>query len=158
MGLEVAVRIGTCGALDGELALGDLIAAREALAADGTSRALGAGDRVAGDPELAAALAAAAGRAGIIATTDVFYDRDPTRAREWVQAGAVAVEMEAATLFRVAELRGIRAGCVLAVSDTLTPSPPTRARLDADGLAEAGHAVGRAAATALGIPSTLEAA
>ena len=50
LGLEVAIRVGTCGALDGGLALGDLVAVSEALAADGTSRALGAGERVRGRP------------------------------------------------------------------------------------------------------------
>ena len=32
--------------------------------------------------------------------------------------GALAVEMEAATLFTVAALRGVQAGCLLAVTDT----------------------------------------
>ena len=42
LGAETLLRVGTCGALDGSLALGDLLVASEALAADGTSRALGA--------------------------------------------------------------------------------------------------------------------
>ena len=41
LGIERAVRIGTCGALDPSLAVGSLVAATEVLAADGTSRALG---------------------------------------------------------------------------------------------------------------------
>ena len=52
LGLEVAVRVGTCGAFGDGLALGDLIVAGEAIAEDGTSRALGADDRAAGDPGL----------------------------------------------------------------------------------------------------------
>jgi len=56
LGARTLLRVGTCGALDATLALGDLLVAGEALAADGTSRALGAGDRVAGDPELLARL------------------------------------------------------------------------------------------------------
>ena len=52
LGARRAIRVGTCGALDGGLALGDLVVAREALAADGTSRALGAGERIAADREL----------------------------------------------------------------------------------------------------------
>jgi uridine phosphorylase len=40
LGARRAVRVGTCGALDRALALGDLIVAREAIAADGTSAAL----------------------------------------------------------------------------------------------------------------------
>ena len=67
LGARRAIRVGTCGALDGGLALGDLVIAREALAADGTSRALGAGERVAADRTLTAALEHARGPAGAAA-------------------------------------------------------------------------------------------
>ena len=40
LGVCRAIRVGTCGALDAALGLGDLVVAREALAADGTSAAL----------------------------------------------------------------------------------------------------------------------
>lgn len=40
LGVCHAIRVGTCGALDATLGLGDLVVAREALAADGTSAAL----------------------------------------------------------------------------------------------------------------------
>src|SRR3954454_12044670 len=40
LGVERAVRIGTCGGLDGGLAIGDLVVAGEAVCFDGTSRAL----------------------------------------------------------------------------------------------------------------------
>jgi uridine phosphorylase len=149
LGLEAAVRVGTCGALDGSLALGDLLAVEEVLTADGTSRALGAGERIAPDAKLTAALTRHAGRAGLVVSTDVFYDRDESRARAWREAGALAVEMEAATVLAVAAHRGIRAGCVLAVSDVLGQDGTQHARLDADALADAGLRLGRAAAAAL---------
>src|SRR4029077_6587884 len=47
LGARAAIRVVTCGALNGDLALGELVVAGEALAADGPSRALGAGERVA---------------------------------------------------------------------------------------------------------------
>ncbi len=47
LGARRAIRVGTCGALAAGLALGELVIAREAICADGTSRALGAGERVA---------------------------------------------------------------------------------------------------------------
>src|SRR3954471_21710945 len=53
LGVTRAIRVGTATALDGDLALGALVAATEALGADGASRALGAGARQALDPELA---------------------------------------------------------------------------------------------------------
>jgi phosphorylase superfamily protein len=59
LGARTLVRIGTCGALDGGLGLGTLVSAEHALATDGASRALAAGERVAADPGLAAALTSA---------------------------------------------------------------------------------------------------
>jgi uridine phosphorylase len=154
LGLRRAIRVGTCGALVGGLALGDIVIADAALAADGTSRALGAGERVAADGGLVAALCAAAGtsaRVGAVATSDLFYDRDPARGRAWERDGAVAVEMEAAALLRVGELRGVAVACVLAVTD-IFDEDGTRRRLDADGIVTAGERLGRIAAAALATP------
>lgn len=154
LGLERAIRVGTCGALADDLALGDLVIADTALASDGASRALGAGERVAADRGLVEALRAAGGhrvRLGAVATSDLFYDPDPTRARAWVREGALAVELEAATLLRLGQLRAVRVGCLLAVSDVFD-ADGTRDRLDADGLVEAGELLGRVAAAALASP------
>ena len=62
LGARTLLRVGTCGALDDSFALGDLLAVTEAMTEDGTSRALGAGPRVAADPELVAALTAVTDR------------------------------------------------------------------------------------------------
>lgn len=151
LGLERAIRVGTCGALDAELELGDLIVVESALADDGASRALGAGERVEADAGLVAALAAAAGdgaRRGAVLTTDVFYDHGLARARAWSSSGALAVEMEAATIFRVGELRGIRTACVLAVTDVFGPDGE-RTRIDEDGLVWVGERLGAVGAAAL---------
>ncbi len=147
LGLQVALRIGTCGALDGGLALGDLVAATAVLAADGTSRALGAGERAPLDDELTAVAARHAGHAGLVVSTDLFYDPDASRARTWTEAGALAVEMEAAALATVAQRRGVRFGCLLAVSDVLFHE---RERLDHDALETVGTKLGRAGAAVLG--------
>ena len=143
LGVERAVRVGTCGALNGTLGHGDLVVAGEALAFDGTSRALGAGEVVAGDAALTARLGDAPAR---IVSTDLFYDPRSSLEDEWRSAGAVAVEMEAATLFRLGELRGIAVGCVLAVSDVLDGG---RSRITAEELVAAGERAGRAGAAAL---------
>src|SRR4051794_28083265 len=68
LGLRRAVRVGTCMALDSGAALGELVAVDQVLAADGTSRALGAPERLAGDEALTAALAARADRVGTVAS------------------------------------------------------------------------------------------
>ena len=148
LGVRRAIRVGTAGALDLSLGHGDLVIAEEALCFDGTSRALGAGERVAADPGLVAALAAIAPRAarGAIVTSDLFYEVGEPRFGGWQRTGALAVEMEAATLFAVGRLRGVAVACALTITDVLLAE---RERIDADGLVAAGLAVGRLGAQAL---------
>jgi DeoD family purine-nucleoside phosphorylase len=156
-----AIRVGTCGALDASLALGDLLVAREALAADGTSRALGAGERVAADGGLTAALErACGGAAATVVSTDLFYEPDAARERAWRAAGAVAVEMEAAALFALGARENVAVACVLAVSDVISPGERAagdgraeagRVRIDDDALLGAAEAMGRVALGALTI-------
>ena len=50
-------------------------------------------------------------------STDLFYDSRRGPSDDWTAQGAAAVEMEAAAVLRVAELRGAAAGCVVAVTD-----------------------------------------
>lgn len=151
MGVTTAIRVGTCGGLLPGQHHGDLVVAGRALAGDGTSRALGADGEVPADPQLTAALAIATGTdPAVVATTDVFYERDPGVEDHWREAGAVAVEMETAALLRVGALRAIPVSCVLAVTDLL--AVPGRDRIDADALVAAGAALGAAATAALGIP------
>ena len=73
---------------------------------------------------------------------DLFYDGAEGAEQAWLADGALAVEMEAATLFALAARRGLRAGCVLIVSDLLLPA---RRRIGAEALREAEHRLGRLA-------------
>ncbi len=156
LGARRAIRVGTCGALNGRLELGQLLVASEAIAADGTSRALGAGERVAADPRLTESLDRAGAdhapsRAGggpqTVVSTDLFYEPNPQRERDWHAAGAAAVEMEAATLFAVGARLGIPVGCMLVVTDLLAESG--RRRIEERELLEAAEAMGRTATAAL---------
>jgi DeoD family purine-nucleoside phosphorylase len=153
LGAKRLVRVGTCGAFGAGLALGDLVVATDAVVDDGASRSLGAGERVAADEGLTATLIEAAGSAGrpaTIVSTDLFYDPDGSGGggtiERWAGAGALAVEMEAATLFQLAQLRGLQAGCVLAVTDLLSPA---RLRIDEDQLAGVAERLGQVGAAAL---------
>jgi uridine phosphorylase len=152
LGAERVIRVGTCGAIAAGLELGELVVVTEALAADGTSRALAgrppqAGpDAVAADPVLTAALSGE--RRGVAVSTDLFYD--PSAAANhaaWAAAGALVIEMEAAAVLRVAQRRDVPAACVLAVTDLLTNGE--RRRIDAKGYVSAGERLGRAAVAAL---------
>ncbi len=148
LGVRRAIRVGTAGGLDPALQLGDLLVVEQALAADGTSRALGGGERSSSDPSLLDALRTGAPAAahGTVVSSDLFYEVGEPRFEEWRSAGALAVEMEAATLFAIGRLRGIAVGCALAITDRIGEE---RERIDADTLARAGLAVGALGAHAL---------
>jgi DeoD family purine-nucleoside phosphorylase len=149
LGARTLLRVGTCGGLDPGLKLGQLLVVTEARAEDGTSRALGAEDRVAPTLELVARLQTTAGPAaavGPVVSTDLFYDGPADSEKRWLADGALAVEMEAATLLALAARRGARAGVLLIVSDLLIPS---RRRIDPEALREAEHRLGQAAVAAL---------
>jgi DeoD family purine-nucleoside phosphorylase len=148
LGARRAIRVGTCGALVQVLSLGDLVVVREAICADGTSRALGAGERALAHPALTDALMAHAPSAllGTVESVDLFYETGESgRAHH---ADAVAVEMEAAALFATGAAAGAQVACVLAVSDTFDPSG-ARLRIGDDELLAAAERMGRAAIAAL---------
>jgi uridine phosphorylase len=158
LGVRRAIRVGTCGAIDPGLAHGELVVARDALAEDGASRALGAGETAEPDPDLTATLGAwlhEGESASRIVTTDLFYDGSPdeggpprARADAWRRRGAVAVEMEAATVFTLGRRLGVATACVLAVSDTFENGE--RRRIGDEDLADAAERMGSLAAAALG--------
>jgi uridine phosphorylase len=132
LGARRMVRIGTCGALGPELDLGDLLAAETVLSADGASAALGANRIVRPDRGMTEALVAAGARPATVVSTDLFYDPRRGPSDDWTAQGAAAVEMEAAAVLRVAELRGAAAGCVVAVTDL--PGPDGSRRIAPDDL------------------------
>jgi DeoD family purine-nucleoside phosphorylase len=158
LGARRLLRVGTCGALKDKLGLGDLVIATESIAADGTSRALGAGDRVPASPDFLETVIATADppfgdpdpgthqiHTGAIVTTDLFYDNRELE-QEWSRAGALAVEMEAATLFALAAARGVEAAALLVVSDLVLPA---RVRIGQEDLRAAERRMGDAALRAL---------
>ena len=146
LGVARAIRVGTCGALAEDLALGELVIARDAICADGTSRALGADARASADAGLTDALARAApaARSGSVVSVDLFYEANlPSTA-----ADALAVEMEAAALFAVGAAAAVPTACVLSVSDTFD-ARGARTRIDDEALLTAAEAMGSAAIAAL---------
>jgi uridine phosphorylase len=136
LGASTFIRIGTCGALTDRHEFGRILAVDSALALDGTSRGLGADGQVRPDQELRAALDAPG---AVAASVDVFYGDPDT-------GNADVVEMECATLFQLARLRGVRAAAVLGVSDELAGG---RKRIEPDALEALGIALGETAWAAL---------
>jgi uridine phosphorylase len=127
LGARRLVRIGTCRALVGGIELGTLIVAETVLPADGTSAALGADGRLASDPDLLERLSGAGARPAAVVSADLFYDTRGDRAAAWADEGALAVEMEAATILQVAARRGATAACVLGVTDVPASNGASRA-------------------------------
>ena len=172
LGARRAIRVGTCGALSPKLKLGELVIARESICGDGASQALLANGRrpadrsiedpavpviarSKADPDLTRALIAAApgACAGTVVSVDLFYDeRSHSATGPHGTAGAIAIEMESATLFAVGSRAGVPVACVLAVSDTFArdgPRPPTRTHIDDHTLLTAAERMGAAAVAAL---------
>ena len=127
LGVEKLLRVGTCGGLQPDLKMGDLIVALSATPADSTAT-----HYVGGEPHAPTAdfglvheavhQAKELGkpvRVGPIVSSDVFYQPDPSLAGRWSDRGILAVEMEAAVLFTLGALRKIQAGCMLIVSDVI---------------------------------------
>jgi DeoD family purine-nucleoside phosphorylase len=128
LGAKSLLRIGTCGGYHREMELGDLVIATAATPADGTvssiTRGLPYAPAAHFDVLHAAYHAAQKGTGrqtfiGPIVTSDLFYDPEEEPAILWGNLGVLAVEMEAATIFTIATMRDVKAGCLLTVSNTI---------------------------------------
>ena len=134
LGVKRLLRVGTCGGLQPDLALGDLIVALSAIPADGTARHLVGTDQhvpTAAWPLVHGAVHVAKEvgqpmRIGPIVSSDLFYNPDEGQYERWSSRGVLAVEMEAAVLFTLGALRGVEAGCLLTVSDVVVEGAFTR--------------------------------
>jgi DeoD family purine-nucleoside phosphorylase len=125
LGVKRLLRVGTCGGLQPDQTLGDLIVALSAVPADSTASHL-----VGGEPHCPTAsweliheavhVAKSSDvtlRVGPIVSSDLFYNPDEGQYERWSKRGILAVEMEASALFTVGALRGVQSGCLLTVSD-----------------------------------------
>ena len=134
LGVKRLLRVGTCGGLQPDLKLGDLIVALTAVPADSTAMHLVGGEPHAptADWELIHGAVHAAKelgqpmRVGPIVSSDVFYNPDGGQYDRWSSRGVLAVEMEAAVIFTLGALRGVQAGCLLTVSDIVVEGEFTR--------------------------------
>src|SRR5919202_424598 len=125
LGVKRMLRVGTCGGLQPDLQLGDLIVALSAIPADATARHLVGSDQhvptaswelVHGAVHVAKDIGQTM-RLGPIVSSDLFYNPDEGQYERWSSRGVLAVEMEASALFTVGALRRVETGCLLTVSD-----------------------------------------
>lgn len=144
LGVKRAVRVGTCGALDPSLELGELLSAEAAIGADGVSARLNGGRRILRADDAICRAIAASGRAQpvTVVSTDLFYEAAPLAGTE----EAAVVEMAAATLFGLGPRLGLSVGCLLVISDVFVRG--RRRRIEDEPLAEAVERMGATAAEA----------
>lgn len=127
LGAKNLLRVGTAGSYGEDMGLGDLVIATAATPQDGTVSNLTEGVPYAPAPHFDLVHAAHhaaedAGRRtfmGPILSSDLFYDPEESPREKWSSLGVLAVEMEAAAVFTIAAMHGVRAGCLLTVSDTV---------------------------------------
>jgi uridine phosphorylase len=136
LGVHTFVRVGTCGAAQPEIKMGDLVIAQGAVRSEGTPNgyipleypAVGSLDVVEALVE-AARESGARYHVGIIRSVDALYSdlvpesmprphlRDELEM--WSKAGVLSNDMETSTLFVVARLRKLRAGTINLCVDEL---------------------------------------
>jgi purine-nucleoside phosphorylase len=126
-GAKTLIRIGSCGAMQKDIKVRDVIIGMSATTLSTPSRGIFKEINFApcadyGLLETAVAAARAKGTAthvGNIYSADVFYDERPDLNEIMIRHGILGVEMEAAELYNLAARHGVRALAILTVSDHL---------------------------------------
>src|SRR3989442_7060528 len=117
LGVKRVLRVGTCGGLQPDLQLGDLIVALSAVPADSTALHLIGNEPHAPTADFSLVHSAVHAakelgkkvRVGPVVSSDLFYNPDAGQYRRWCDRGILGVEMEAATLFTLGALRKVKA-------------------------------------------------
>ena len=126
-GAKTLIRIGSCGGMQPQVKLRDIIIAMTASSLSTPSSGMFKELNFAPCADyglLSAAVAEARGKdvglhVGGIYSSDVFYDERPDLNEQMVHHGILGVEMEAAELYNLAARYGVRTLAVLTVSDHL---------------------------------------
>ncbi len=123
-GAENLIRVGSCGSLQDDVKIGDLVIVTGALRGDGTSRYYVAENfSTVAHPDIVRALENAARslsvryHLGWIFTTDALFQETPELIQQLNQQKISCIDMVTSTFLTIAQVRGKKAGAVLAVSD-----------------------------------------
>ncbi|MGM0590488.1 MAG: nucleoside phosphorylase [Halobacteriota archaeon] len=126
VGVETVIRVGTTGALQRGIEIGDMVVATGAAKEEGTSKRYERATYPAvPDYDVLTALVEAAEandeavHVGPIVTDDAFYAESEEYVADWEAAGLLAIEMEAASVFALARRRGMCAGAICTVDGNL---------------------------------------
>lgn len=126
-GVQNLIRVGTCGAFQPYLNIGDLVLAMSSSTNSHINRLRFNGADYAPTADFPLLLKAYQGavqrsapvHVGGIFASDVFYDDDPDAWKKWAEYGILAVEMETAGLYTLAAKFNVHALSILTVSDNL---------------------------------------
>ena len=151
-GAKRLIRIGSCGAMQSHIQLGDIVLAQAACSDGAFNRNRFNGDDFAPIASFSllnktVQLAEKQGlkpHVGNILSSDFFYNDPVDIWKKWAKYGVLAVEMESAALYTLAAKHGAEALCILTVSDHLE----TREAMSA---AERERGFGAMAELALGV-------
>ena len=125
--VEKIIRVGSAGALQPQLDLGDIVLAQGACTDSNYAAQYGLPGAFApiGDFRLLRKAAAVADSKGLrcqignVCSSDVFYDANPDSAEKWRSMGVLCTEMECAALYMNAARLGKRALGILTISDII---------------------------------------
>lgn len=124
--IQNIIRIGTCGALDENIKVGDLVVVDSIIRGDGvTPYYVDSNFKTAADKKIADTLEQAAKDSGVNVHRGCVWTTDALlrETREIVEAkrkeGAIAADMVSSALLTIAQLNKVRAGAILAVSDNV---------------------------------------
>jgi purine-nucleoside phosphorylase len=132
-GVKTLIRVGSCGAMQPELKLRDVILAQAASTDSSMNKIRFKGmdyAPVADWDLLQTAWQNSRSRdvqvkVGNILSSDTFYNDDPEAWKLWARFGVLAVEMEAAALYTLAAKHQCRALAILTVSDSIVTAQET---------------------------------
>ncbi|MFD1514785.1 nucleoside phosphorylase [Halomarina rubra] len=126
IGCETFIRVGTTGALQSDIEIGDMVVATGAAKNEGTSKRYESVEFPAvPDYDVLTNLVDAAEangedvHVGPIASDDAYYAETDEYVKAWEDGGILSVEMEAATVFTLARRKGLRAGAICTVDGNL---------------------------------------
>ena len=123
-GAQSMIRVGSCGSLQDHVKIGDLVIVTGALRGDGTSRYYVAENfSTVADQGIVDALKQAAEQLrvryhlGWIFTTDALFQETPELIQQLNAQAVSSIDMVTSTFLTISQVRGKKAGAVLAVSD-----------------------------------------
>ena len=127
------IRIGTCGGMQEDLSLRDVIIAMSASANSGVNKNIFKGMDFAPTADFNLFKNAITKseqlnipyKAGGVLTSDLFYNPNPDEWKLWAAYGVLAVEMETSALYTIAAKFAVQALTILTVSDSLVKSTET---------------------------------